>query len=147
MSHAHPSTPNKAIHGTIAIVDDDPDILRALAMWLEMYGLCAAQHSSAESLLHALHPQAGRWSLPVGPGQAVRMALLGAVIDMNLPGISGIALAQTLRSQAPGLPMVIITALHEDERARFGLAPSGVQCLKKPFDLDALEDALFPMLH
>ena len=147
MHPADPDTKHTAINGTIAIVDDDPDISHALGMWLEMFGLRAAQHSSGESLLHDLSQQDGRLSVHFGANLALPMALLGVVIDLNLPGISGIELSQVLRRLAPDLPMVIITALCEDDRARFGPAPPGVQCLKKPFDLGALEDALFPMLH
>ena len=147
MHPADPDTKHTAINGTIAIVDDDPDISRALGMWLEMFGLRAAQHGSGESLLHDLSQQDGRLTVHFSPRQAAPVLLLGAVIDLNLPGISGIELAQTLRRLMPDLPMVIITALHEGERQRFGPAPPGVQCLKKPFDLGVLEDALFPMLH
>jgi hypothetical protein len=39
-----------------------------------------------------------------------------------------------------GLSLVIITALGEEDRLRYGMLPSGVQCLKKPFDLDTLEN-------
>ncbi len=147
MNPASPETQHTTINGILAIVDDDSHISRALGMWVEMYGLRATQHTSGESLLHALRQQDGRLTLHFAPSPALPMALLGAVIDLNLPGISGIELAQALRRLTPDLPMVIITALCEDERARFGPAPPGVQCLKKPFDLGALEDALFPMLH
>ena len=38
-------------------------------------------------------------------------------------------------------------ALPEDALDRYGVLPEGVQCLRKPFDLDALEAALFPLLE
>lgn len=136
-------------HGIIAIVDDDVDISCALGMWLELQGIHAAQHLSAESLLKDLVFEDGHLSLRVDGGDQgpVVLPLLGAVLDINLPGVTGIHLARTLREVAPDLPIAIITALREEERLRYGSPPPGIHCLKKPFDLMALEDALFPLLH
>jgi len=133
--------------GFVAIVDDDPHISRALGSWLELHGLRAAHHVSAESLLQAIHGADGRPVLKIGFSDPEFFPLLGAVLDLNLPGGTGFELARTLRQMAPDLPIAIITALNVEERLRFGSPPPGIQCLKKPFGLDALEDALFPMLH
>jgi len=134
-------------HGMVAIVDDDPHISRALGMWLELYGLRAAHHTSAESLLHAIHLEGGVLALHIGVSNPLVFPLVGTVIDLSLPGITGFALAERLRKMAPSLPIAIITALRDEERSLFGHPPVGVQCLRKPFDLGALEDALFPLIH
>lgn len=132
--------------GVVAIVDDDPHIAQALSQWLEFQGLRAACHLSGESLLQAVHDENGQCTLSDGAGNPTASRLTGAVLDLNLPGISGFELAAALRRLAPGLPLVIITALQPEERARYGAPPPGVPCLTKPFDLDALEDALLPLL-
>ena len=137
-----------AARGIVAIVDDDTQISHALGMWLEQHGLRASHHVNGESLLMSLGERKGR-KLPLhtdrnGPAE---FRLVGAVLDLNLPGITGIELACTLRRLSPMLPLAIVTALHDDERVRYGSPPSGIRCLKKPFDLDVLEDALFPLLH
>ncbi len=133
--------------GIVAIVDDDPQISRALGLWLDLQGLRAVHHISGESLLQSIHQDDGALTLHFGTIKPVVIPLVGAVLDLNLPGITGIELAKALRRQSPALPLVVITALREEERARYGAPPPGVRCLKKPFDLDALEDALFPLLH
>jgi DNA-binding response OmpR family regulator len=133
--------------GIVAIVDDDPHISRALGMWLELHGLRATHHISAESLLQAIRQENGRLTLHIGISNPVAFPLAGAVLDLNLPGATGFDLARSLRHLAPELPIAIITALMEEERLRYGAPPPGIRCLKKPFDLDALEDALFPLLH
>jgi CheY-like chemotaxis protein len=133
--------------GIVAIVDDDPHISRALGMWLEMHDLRATHHISAESLLHAIQQEEGRLTLHIGVRDPVVFPLVGAVLDLNLPGATGFELARSLRELAPELPIAIITALRDEERIRYGQPPPGVCCLKKPFDIDALEDALFPLLH
>ena len=142
-----PITSSPPVCGIVAIVDDDPHISRALGMWLELHGLRATHHVSAESLLYALHQEADRLTIHMGIANPVVYPLVGAVLDLNLPGITGIELAHVMRRMAPALPLAIITAVRDDERGPYGTPPPGVHCLKKPFDLDALEDALFPMLH
>ena len=129
--------------GVVAIVDDDPQIAGALGMWLELQGLGATCHLSAESLLDLLRLQDGQ--LTIQFGGAHPEVVLGAVLDLNLPGKSGVELARMLRALTPDLPITLITALGVEQRGGYGKLPSGVQCLKKPFDLDALELALFPL--
>jgi len=133
--------------GIVAIVDDDPYISCALGMWLELYGLRATHHTSGESLLQAIHQEEDRLVVHIAVGNDVELPLIGAILDLNLPGITGIELAHALRGLAPELPLTIITALHDDERARYGNPPPDICCLKKPFDLGALEDALFQLLQ
>lgn len=144
-SQARPTSGGSSAQDFVAIVDDDPHIAEALIGWLEFHGLCGLPYASGESLLQALHGESGQWTLSAGDGNPVSFRLAAAVLDLNLPGIPGFELAATLRRRDPGLPLVIITALREDERARYGTAPSGVRCLKKPFDLDTLEDLLLPL--
>lgn len=134
-------------HGVVAIVDDDPQVSRALGLWLGLIGLRAVHHISGESLLQSIHQDNGVLTLHFGVTNPVVIPLVGAVLDLNLPGITGIELAKALRGLSPTLPMALITALREEERVRYGTLPPGVRCLKKPFDLDVLEDALFPLLH
>jgi len=133
--------------GIVAIVDDDAQLSRALGSWLDLYQLRAAHYVSAESLLQSIGQTDGNLTLQLGITAPIRIPLMGAVLDLNLPGMAGIELARVLRGMAPGLPLVLITATREGERGRYGPLPPGIRCLKKPFDLDALEDALFPLIH
>lgn len=133
-------------NGIVAIVDDDSQISRALGAWLDFHGLRATHHISAESLLRSLQSAGDRLMIPIGVSNPVTFPLVGAVLDLNLPDMTGVELACRLRQLAPDLPMVIITALRNDERIRYGCPPVGVRCLQKPFDLDALEAELFPLI-
>ena len=144
--NAIPVTPPPP-RGIVAIVDDDAQVSRALGLWLDLHGLRAVHHISGESLLQSIHQDNGVLTLHFGVADSIVMPLAGAVLDLNLPGITGIELARALHRLSPALPMVVITALREEERVRYGTLPPGIRCLKKPFDLDALEDALFPLLH
>ncbi len=76
-------------------------------------------------------------------GQHAKLPVQFAVLDLNLPGISGVALAHRLREMAPALRMVIMTAAMAEERAYHGPHPEGVGCLIKPFRLAELEKVMF----
>lgn len=133
--------------GIVAIVDDDPHISRALGVWLEQHYLRATHHVSAESLLQAVHQENGQLNVQLGVSNPLTSPLVGAILDLNLPGATGFDLARVLRQMDAALPIAIITALREEDRLRYGSPPPGICCLKKPFKLNALEDALFPMLQ
>lgn len=138
------SRTGKVLPKIVAVVDDDGEIARALGAWFAVIGLDATLHASAESLLAAIRQEDN--ALVVGDGRDSAV-IVGAILDVDLPGMSGIELAHILRKAEPRLPLVLITALREEERGRFGALPAGTRCLKKPFDLDSMEDALFPLLH
>jgi DNA-binding response OmpR family regulator len=135
------STPGAA-GGVIAIVDDDPHISSALSAWLDMLGVASISEASAEHTLSRLVEAVGGWVVRPAPGAAPR-PLLGAIIDINLSGANGVELARRLRRGQANLPIVLISAIAGEELRRHGALPAGVSCLCKPFDLDALELALF----
>jgi DNA-binding response OmpR family regulator len=131
---------------TVAIVDDDLDISNALGMWLNLHSLHSAPHHSGESLLSSIQQEDGHLITCIDNYPDTGWCkLVGAVLDLNLPGISGIELARILRNLDSNLPITIITALRGDELAHFGSLPKGIRCLEKPFDLNELENALFPL--
>ena len=121
----------------VALVDDDPNILEALSDWLRMLGFAPLKFASAESLLADLQR----------PTSTLASNLAGAILDINLEGMNGVALAQQLRTIFPKIPLVLISALNAEEMGHLGPMPAMSTCLKKPFHLDALEDALFCWIH
>lgn len=131
----------------VAIVDDDPQISRALGAWLDLHALRASHHISGESLLQAIQLKDGKLVIQIGVSNPISFPLVGAVLDLNLPGINGIELARSLHRLMPSLPLVIVTALGAEDRMPYGPLPAGVRCLKKPFELDDLEGELFPHLR
>ncbi len=130
-------TPHRSTGTSVALVDDDPQILEALAVWLQTMGMTPCRFESAEDLLAALK----------APQSALSRDLAGAVLDINLKQMHGLELAHELRNLFPRLPLVMISALNVDEIAQLGTLPAKAACLRKPFDLEALEDALFGWIH
>ncbi|MBV5345741.1 MAG: response regulator [Betaproteobacteria bacterium] len=131
----------------ILIVDDDLQIGQALGAWFELSDYCIMQYSSGEGLLAYLVDEAEDLSHTGCSANSANSTMVGAVFDLNLPGMSGFELAQCMRVMHPQLPIVIITALNEEARRAYGTAPKGIACLQKPFELGKLEQTLFPTAH
>jgi CheY-like chemotaxis protein len=140
---SHPaSTHTPSLHA-IVVVEDDADIREALQDWLQtLPNHHGSFHSDAAALLKQLEPLSKGWRLRE-PEAANGAVVAGAVLDLNLPGMSGFELARLLRAKAPQLPVVVITASSTDTQAIHGGVPPGVTCLKKPFQLTDLERSLF----
>jgi len=109
---------------TVHIVDDDPDLRKALVWLMESVGHRAVAYSSARAFLD-------EWN----PGRA------GCVVtDMRMPDMSGIELLKHLRGEGSEIPVIVISA--------YGTVPTSVRAMKlgaldfleKPFDEQALLD-------
>ena len=114
----------------IAIVEDDTSLRRALARLLHAHGWHTVTFASAEALLQTgLQP----------PPQCL-------VLDVRLPGMSGIELAEHFVTTGLALPVIIITG-HDDVQIRLRATRARVVAyLQKPMDeqdlLRAIEQAL-----
>ncbi len=111
----------------IFVVDDDESVARALKDLLESVGFRAETFSSAEDFLSS-----GRSE---GPGLLI--------LDVCMPGMTGLELQKQLASSGSKLPAILITA-HEDTRIRqVALKEGAVAFLQKPFDDQTLLDAIY----
>ena len=104
---------------TLVVVEDDEHVRRAFTRILSWRGYGVRAFGSAEA-----------WLADIGPAD-------GAIIDINLPGMSGLELDERLRREGHAIPTVFITA--DDEP---GPAPTGRVILQKPPDAQALLDAI-----
>jgi len=77
----------------VYIVDDDPDILKALARQLRMKGWQVETFESAERFLEGRNPQ----------------SLACLVLDVTLPGLDGIELQRRLVETRQKMPIVFLT--------------------------------------
>jgi FixJ family two-component response regulator len=114
----------------IAVVDDDESVREALPDLLREFGYEAGGFSSAEEFL-ASHELKQAECL---------------VLDIAMPGMSGLDLQRELIRQGRKIPIVFITA-HGDEAVRLRIRERGaVECLLKPFSDTALLEALQAVL-
>jgi FixJ family two-component response regulator len=114
----------------IAIVDDEEAICDALTSLLRSMGWRAESFTSAEAFLQS--------------GQVHTTACL--LLDVRLPGGSGLELQQQLRSSQARIPIIFITA-HGDEAMRAQALQAGaVAFFAKPFNDTALLEAIHTAL-
>ena len=111
---------------TIAVIDDDASVRRALQRLLQSAGLTVATFATARAFL-----EADDWAQTAC-----------VVLDIHLPGMSGFELAEYLAVSEVPIPIVFITAL-DDVSTRERVHRAGAAgYLRKPFDQDTLIDAI-----
>lgn len=114
----------------ISIVDDDESIRQSLESLLRSVGFGVRTFDSAEAYLESGRPDATRCLL----------------LDVRMPGMSGLELQRHLAASGARVPIVFLTA-HGDQEARDrALREGAVDVLLKPFGekelLDAVQAAL-----
>jgi FixJ family two-component response regulator len=108
----------------IAVVDDEESVRRALSRLLISSGLDCAAYASGREFLDSL-----RTSVPDC-----------VVLDLHMPGLTGLDVARELQSAAVRVPAIIITA-HDQAGTRSQCLSAGAAAyLRKPFDDKALLD-------
>ncbi len=114
----------------IAVIDDDESVRESLPDLISLFGHSAETFSSAEDFLAS--------------DLLDRAECL--VLDVAMPGMSGIELQRELVHRGRAIPVVFITA-HGDEQTCARLRqPGTTECLLKPFTDTALLDALETVL-
>jgi FixJ family two-component response regulator len=114
----------------IAIVDDEEAICDALTSLLRSVGWRAEGFTSAEAFLQS--------------GQVHTTACL--LLDVRLPGGSGLELQQQLRSSQARIPIIFITAHGNEAMRAQALQAGAVAFFAKPFNDTALLDAIHTAL-
>lgn len=112
------------------VVDDDPDVSKAIKMMLEHDGHSVQTAGSAKEALSLF--EQGTFDV--------------VITDYSMREVKGDKLAIALKQRRPGQPVVMITA-HADVLQVSGNPLNGVDfLLSKPFFLDDLREALFCVL-
>ena len=110
----------------IAVVDDDESVRQGLANLISSVGYEAELYASAEEFLAS--------------SEAGGAACL--VLDLRMPGMSGLELQRRLAAHSGGPPVIIITAHGDDEARAEALAAGAVAFLNKPFKEETLLGAI-----
>lgn len=101
----------------ILVVDDDDSVRAMLARLLESEGFTAVGAHDAVAARRALAD--GDWAL--------------AVVDVVMPGESGISLARFARQAWPAMPVVLISGYPSVEAWDLPAVDRGVRFIAKPF--------------
>ncbi len=112
----------------IAIVDDEEPVREALERLLGALGLETESYASGRDFL------------------AARREPDCLLLDLYMPGMSGLEVLRELRAARRRLPALVITARDEPEACQQCLAAGAAACLRKPLDgkvlINAISEAL-----
>jgi two-component system, LuxR family, response regulator FixJ len=111
---------------SVYVVDDDPAVARTVARTARSIGFAPQTFNSAEELLGALD----------GLGQGC------VVLDVRMPGTSGIELLRILTRRRPQWPVIMLTAYAEVAAAVDAFRAGAIHFLSKPFTRKELIEAL-----
>ena len=105
---------------TIWIVDDDKSIRWVLEKAFDREDLQAVSFENAERMLERLKRE-------------VPDVILS---DIRMPGIDGITLLENIKNLVPDIPVIIMTAYSDLDRAVSAFQSGAFEYLPKPFDVD-----------
>jgi FixJ family two-component response regulator len=114
---------NKAV---VFVVDDDPSMRRSLETLLRSVGLDVQLFSSAQEFIPAKRPDV--------PGCIV--------LDVRLPGMSGLTFQEELAKTGIDLPVIFVTGHGDVPMSVRAMKAGAVEFLTKPFDDQVLLDAV-----
>jgi FixJ family two-component response regulator len=108
--------------GTVFIVDDDASVRRSLARLVKSAGLNAVAFSSSREFLQS--------ELPDAP--------CCLVLDVRMPGLSGLDLQDEMQARDLDVPIIFITGHGNVPMSVRAMKAGAVDFLEKPFDDEVL---------
>ena len=115
---------------TIALVDDDRNILTSVSMTLEQEGYAVRTYTDGESALQAINAR------PVDL----------AVLDIKMPRMDGMELLQRLRQRSQ-MPVIFLTSKDEEVDELMGLRLGADDYITKPFSQRLLIERIRALLR
>jgi RNA polymerase sigma factor (sigma-70 family) len=111
---------------TVFVVDDDEAMRNSLRWLIESVGLAVECHESAESFLDSYYP--GRSGC--------------LLLDVRMPGMSGLELQEYLRRHEIDIPVIIITGHGDVPMSVRAMKEGAIDFIEKPFNDELLLDAI-----
>ncbi len=112
--------------GQVWIVDDDRSIRWVLERALEQAGIQVASFEHAEPALRRLKRERPH----------------ALITDIRMPGMSGLEMLDTLQSEHPDLPVIVMTAHSDLDSAVASYRGGAFEYLPKPFDVEEAIDVV-----
>jgi FixJ family two-component response regulator len=114
------------VTAAVFVVDDDPSVRKSLTRVLTLTGYAVEAFASARDFL-AREPFVGPCCL---------------VLDVRMPGVTGLELQETLAGAGHRMPIVFITGHGDISMSVKAMKDGAVDFLTKPFDVENLIEAV-----
>ncbi|HXA77847.1 MAG TPA: response regulator transcription factor [Candidatus Acidoferrales bacterium] len=115
----------------VFVVDDDASIRDAVKSLLKSVGLRAETFGSTEEFVHATRPE-------------IPSCL---VLDVRLPGMSGLEFQEELEKTGIRIPIIFVTAHGDIPMTSRAMKAGAIEFLPKPFQKKELLDAVYQALE
>lgn len=126
LGHQLESQPKSLGTPIVSVVDDDVSVRESLELLIRCEGWHPAIFASAKEFL-------------ASPRAVVPSCL---VLDISLPGLSGLDLQKHISVERTDVPIIFITGLHDVGMAVQAMKAGAVEFLTKPFNEDVLLNAI-----
>ncbi|MFN3571666.1 MAG: response regulator transcription factor [Polaromonas sp.] len=118
--------PGASLSPLIHLIDDDEAVRSSLALLISTVGLRVQAWPDPQAFMAGFHPQT-----------------IGAIVlDVRMPGISGLTVLDTLVAQGVDQPVIMLTGHGTVEMCRRAFKAGAAEFLEKPVDDEALLEAL-----
>lgn len=118
--------PPSLLEPTVFLIDDDEAVRQSLSLLLSTFGMPVEAFASAEEFLQEWNPD------------TVGCLLL----DVRMPGISGLSVQELLRARHIPIPVIFITGHGDITACRRAFQGGAVDFLTKPVDEQALMESV-----
>src|ERR1700752_1674848 len=115
-----------AQRASISVVDDDESMRQAINALMGSMGFGVEEFSSAEDFLNSGHSEGSDC----------------LILDVRMPGLSGLELQRRLVADNKNVPIVCITAHYSEEERAKAMKAGAVDFLSKPFTEQDLLSAI-----
>ena len=116
----------------VHVIDDNADVRSSLELLLKSVAIDAQTYATADEFLH------GFGQAPKRPGVLL--------LDVRMPGMSGMTLLERLRSEHPSLRVVMMTGHGDIDMAVRAMKLGAIDFISKPFSsqdlLDRIQDVV-----
>jgi FixJ family two-component response regulator len=117
----------------VCIVDDDASMADSTRLLVRSFGFRTEAFLSAREFLQS--------------GLVEETSCLILILDLRMPGMSGLELQRHLASANQRIPIIFISARANEDDRRQAIAGGAVDFLRKPFNEEALLNAIQAALN
>ena len=114
----------------IMIIDDDRSICDLLSELFRVLGHETLAFTDGCSALATMALESGRSRLDV------------VLLDLNMPGMNGMAVLREMSTQHPGVPVIIMSGTPGQAGFREAIAQGAKDWIRKPIDVEVLKEKL-----
>jgi two-component system response regulator FixJ len=112
----------------VHVIDDNADVRSSLALLLKSVAIDAQTYATADEFLHQLRQAPNRSGV--------------LLLDVRMPGMSGMTLLERLRSEHPSLRVVMMTGHGDIDMAVRAMKLGAIDFISKPFSSQDLLDRI-----